>query len=87
MKELVLLHSTSHSLFLVSCREMLGAILFETTQESMLAMSAIELPSLTPGRGMQTSGQIDKPGPVRLIREFESFTRSSTYVVMPRSVM
>ena len=36
---------------------------------------------------MLTSGQIDTPGPVRLIREFDSFTRSSTYVVMPRRVM
>ena len=83
-KELELLHSTSHSLFLVSGSEMLGAILLETTQESMLAMAAIEGPSLTPDKGMLTSGQIDTPGPVRLIREFESLTRSSTYVVTGR---
>ena len=80
----MLLHSTSQSLFLLPGRLMFGAILLETTHESMLAVSATDELSLTLDRGMLTSGQIDTLGPVRLISVLDSLTRSSTYVVMPR---
>ena len=57
---------------------MLGAILLETTQESRLANWTIVVLSLMPDRGMVTRGQTETPGPVRLMRQFVTLTRSST---------
>ena len=83
-KVLALLHRTSQSLSLLTGKLMLGAILFEMTHESKLASWAIVVLSLMPDKGTVTRGQTETPGPVRLMRQFVTLTRSSTYDVIPR---